>query len=211
MRSIPALAAALLVLALGGCVTVFPKSKAARLYAFGSDFPARTAPAAGMTPFNILRGPNGFATEAAGDAILTRNGEQVAYIADSRWVSPAAVLFEEAETRAFAADGGPAQLAPRGQLVRSSAELRLNVQTFEARYAGAVNDAPTVVVGIDAILIDLADHRLIAERMFEVKKPVAENRVGAIVGAFDAATTEALGKIAAWTDDEGRSATPPAS
>ena len=36
------------------------------------------------------------------------------YIADSRWISPAVILFQEAETRAFAADGGRARLVRKG-------------------------------------------------------------------------------------------------
>jgi cholesterol transport system auxiliary component len=128
-----------------------------------------------------------------------------AYIAGSRWVSPATILFDEAETRAFEADPGPARLMRRGEISDATAELKLEVQTFEARYPGDMRAAPTVVVEVRATLIATADRHIIDEKTFETRKPADDNRVSAIVRSFDAATIESLSQIAAWTDSEAGS------
>jgi cholesterol transport system auxiliary component len=201
-RPLAAVAAVALSLALGGCISVFPKATPAQLYSFGTTTPAQHGGAAGAPTFNVLRAVTTFVPAAAGDRILTTNGQQVAYIAGNRWVSPASVLFEEAETRAFDGDEGPARLIRRGEIVGATAELRLEVQTFEVRYDGGKAAAPMVVVQVRAVLVNLADRKLIEARTFESRQGVADNRVGLIVRGFDAATTEVLGQIVGWTDGQ---------
>jgi len=197
-----ALTAVALSLGLGGCISLFPKAPPAQLYAFGSSAPAQHSANAGAPSFTVLRAVTGFAQAAAGDRILTTSGQEAAYIAGSRWVSPASVLFDQAETRAFEADDGPAKLIRRGEIAGAAAELRLEVQTFEARYSGGWSAAPTIVVQVRAVLIDLADRRVIDAKTFESRQAIGENRVGQIVRGFDAATVDVLSRIVAWTDGQ---------
>lgn len=201
-----ALMAVALSLGLGGCVSLFPKTPPAQLYVFGSAVPAQHSANAGAPSFNVLRAVTGFAQAAASDRILTISGQEAAYIAGSRWVSPASVLFDQAETRAFEADDGPAKLIRRGEIAGASAELRLEVQTFEARYSDGRKAAPTVVVQVRAVLIGLADRRVIDAKTFESSQAVGDNRVGEIVRGFDAATVDALSRIVAWTDGQAAAA-----
>ena len=63
------------------------RSKPALQYAFGVDFSAGFPAAAGSPDFNVLKAPTAFDAAAAGDGILTRDGEQVAYIAGGRWIA----------------------------------------------------------------------------------------------------------------------------
>jgi cholesterol transport system auxiliary component len=196
-------------LGLNGCVTLFPKAPPAQLYRFGAEPPKLDAKAQVGAPFNLLLAQTVFVHAARSDSILTSNGTETAYLAGSRWVSPAAVLFDEAIGRAFDAAGGPARLVPRGGLGSSGASLRLDVQVFEARYSGAKTAAPTVVVRVHGVLAPMADRRLAAERTFEADKPAGDNRVGAIVTAFDEATTQVVGEIVAWTEVQGAAAATP--
>jgi cholesterol transport system auxiliary component len=200
-RNLTAGLAVTLALGLGGCISVFPKATPAQLYSFGTTFPSppQTAPS---PPFNVQRDVTAFTRAAMGDRILTTNGQMEAYIAGSRWVSPAAILFDEAETRAFEADLGPARLMRRGEISDATAELKLEVQTFEARYPGDLHATPTIVVEVHATLIATADRHIIDEKTFETRKPADDNRVSAIARAFDAATVDNLSQIAAWTDSE---------
>jgi cholesterol transport system auxiliary component len=207
-------AGALLAASLGlnGCVTVFPKAPPAQLYRFGAAPPTpdvKAAPAG--APFNLQLAQTVFANAAQSDSILTSNGTETAYLAGSRWVSPAVVLFDEAVDRAFDAAGGPARLVPRGGLGTSGASLKLDVQIFEARYSGAKSAAPTIVVRVHGALTPAAARRLVAERTFEADQPAADNRVGAIVTAFDEATTQVVGEIVAWTEVQGAAAATPAT
>jgi cholesterol transport system auxiliary component len=198
-RSLAVLAAATLSLGLGGCISVFPKATPAQLYTFGVTMPATHAANAGAPAFNVMRAVTAFAPESAGDRILTMEGQRAAYIAASRWVSPASVLFDAAETRAFDADDGPARLIRRGEIAGAPAELRLEVQTFEVSYHGA---APTVVIEVRAVLVGLNSRQVIDTKTFASHQTVSDNRVGEIVQGFDAATIDVLGQIVAWTDSQ---------
>ena len=194
--------AAIACLALGGCISVFPKSKPAQLYRFDNEpLPAGASlPAAGARV--VARGNMRFETAAAGDRILTVTGADTAYIAGARWISPAPVLFEESLVRAFEAAGGP-RLAEGGSAIRATQVLNLDVQTFEARYDQGDKAAPEVVVQVRAQLIRTSDRGVIADQLFTAAQRAGDNRVGPIVDAYDAAVRDVLGKLAGWTAQQG--------
>jgi cholesterol transport system auxiliary component len=192
-----AAASAALAVALTGCISLFPKQDPAQMYRLGAAAPA----AAGAVAHEgeVLRGPITFERAAAGDRILTVNGTEAAYIAASRWVTPAQAMFQESMERAFAGTAGAPRLSSIGQGVAANALLAVDVEAFEARYEQGMEAAPTVVVRVRARLSGVRERRLLGEQVFEVRRPAAENRVSAIVAAFDAATAEALGGLVAWT------------
>jgi cholesterol transport system auxiliary component len=194
-------AAALLAASLGlsGCITVFPKAEPVQLYRFGEQ-PPQVAPTNGQ-PFNVTRSATLFARAAQGDAILTSNGAEIAYIAGARWISPAVILFDEAVDRAFNADGGPVHLVPRGETGIMGAFLKLDVEVFEARYSGP--GAPTATVRVRAVLARASDRSVVSEKTFDAESRASDNRMGAIVQAYDQATTDVIGQIVAWTEQQG--------
>ena len=195
-----ALCAALL-LGLAGCITVFPKAPPAQLYQFGVVPAPAQSPAVGS--FNVLHLTTGFTLPAEGDRILTTNGTEAAYIAASRWVSPASTLFDQAEQQAFDQSGGVARLLHRGDPALAPIGLTLDVQSFEARYSGDPKAAPTVVVTVHAMLTSAADRRVLGDETFVSRIQASDNRVSAIVDAFNAATNDVLTRIVAWTDQHG--------
>ena len=97
-----ALAAPALILALSGCVSVFPKSKPDQLYSFGLGGSGDAPPAGpAKDAVGVLLAVVDFPRSSTGDGILTVTGTQNAYVGESRWVGPASVLFREAVGRAF--------------------------------------------------------------------------------------------------------------
>ena len=198
-----ALCAALL-LGLAGCITVFPKVPPAQLYQFGVVSAPAQSPAVGS--FNVLHLTTGFTLPAEGDRILTTNGTEAAYIAASRWVSPASTLFDQAEQQAFDQSGGVARLLHRGDPALAPIGLTLDVQSFEARYSGDPKAAPTVVVTVHAMLTSAADRRVLGDETFVSRIQASDNRVSAIVDAFNAATNDVLTRIVGWTDQRGAGA-----
>ena len=210
-RALATLAVAAMTLGLGACVTVFPKRPPSQFYTFGTEFPAQQEANTGAPHFNVLRTLTIFTRPAAGDRILTTNGNEAAYIAASQWVSPASVLFDEAESRAFDADNGPARLIRPGGMSGAGAGLRLEVQTFEARYPGDLKAAPTVIVRVRATITSMADRHVISDRTFESKQQAGDNRVGQIVHSFDAATVDVLSQVVAWTDSQAAAVATPAA
>jgi len=187
---------AALALALSGCISLLPKSKPSQLYRFGQ-------PAAEATPrdgtIGVFLGNGLFPSEASGDRILTIDGGKAAYVAQSRWIAPASVLWIQAVQSAFDSDPGRVRLNVRGQVARSPYILRLDVRTFEARYEGGTGSAPTVVVRVRGVM-SKSDMSKVTEHLFEVKTRASDNRVGAIVAAYDKAVVDVLGQIVTWTD-----------
>jgi cholesterol transport system auxiliary component len=199
LRLAPALrivGVAVLALALSGCISLLPKSKPSQLYRFGASA-AEASPRESAVGVFLAHGL--FPSEAASDRILTIDGGKAAYIARSRWVAPASLLWIEAVHGAFDADPGRVRLNVRGQASKSEYVLRLDVRNFEARYENGVDSAPTVVVRVRGVMSKM-DMSKVTEQIFEVKAPASSNRVGAIVAAYDKAVTDVLGQIVAWTN-----------
>jgi cholesterol transport system auxiliary component len=202
-RFLRALAVAGLALSLSACISLLPKSKPATLYRFDGQ---TAAPAAGgatgaaARPVGILRSGASFTRAAAGDRLLTVNGDQTAYIAEARWASPAVTLFEEAVARAFDAGSGPARLVLRGEQATYDYAMRLDVRNFEAVYDRGPETAPEILVRVRLSLTRAGDRALVEDRTLEARVRAGDNRVSAIVAAFDQGVTEVLTEVVATTN-----------
>lgn len=140
-----------------------------------------------------------FPEAVEGDKILGVTGTETAYIAGARWVSPATDLYMESLENAFAAQATRVRLIGPRELTRGERSLDVDIRAFEARYE-APGAIPTVVVTARARLLALPDRTVAAERTFTVQQPASENRVSAIVEAFDIATRDLNTQIVGWTD-----------
>jgi cholesterol transport system auxiliary component len=190
------LALAVSAVALSGCISLLPKSKPAQLYSFVPPPAAAPSAAPSAKAAAVFRTNGSFQQESADDRLLTVTSGHAAYVAESRWVAPASVLFDQAVSQAF--DASPVRLIARGQQGKAAYALRLDVRNFEAHYDNGDKAAPTVVVRLHAAL-NKADQTLVGEQMFEAKVTAGDNRVGAIVSAYDKAMGEVIGKLVAWT------------
>jgi cholesterol transport system auxiliary component len=151
--------------------------------------------------FAVRTSMTDFDAAAAGDRIMTVDGDQVAYVAAGRWSSPANQLFDEAVAHGFAAPGDAARLV--GSTGKADYRLRLIVSRFEARYPSGPTSTPTVVIVVRAVLDRQSDLSHVATQEFEAEVPAGDNRVGPIVQAFDQATTKVVGDLVAWVDQKG--------
>ena len=190
-------------LALSACVSLLPKSKPAHLYRFGQPV-AATAMTAPTGQVGVFRGSAVFQRESAGDRLLTITDGKAAYVADTRWVAPAAVLWDEAVVAAFDADPGHVRLIARGEPGSAAYVLRLDVRNFEAQYEHGAKAAPTVVVRVRAAITGGAERSLVGEKLFEKRVTAGDNRVGAIVPAYDRAVAEVLAEVVAWTNEQAK-------
>ncbi len=194
----------LLAGSLGGCFSLLPQNTPSILYSFGL---AEGAPGAlSARQRGIALEPVEFPREAISDGILTVEGPETAYLAGARWAAPAPVLFRQALDRAFDAAAPACHLLNRGEAGPSAALLEIDVTRFEADYT-VPKAAPTVRVTLRARL-DGPDGTPIDATLYDVGRPAAENRVGAIVAAYDAATTEALTALARWVDQKAPDVAP---
>ena len=186
-----------LCVALAGCISVFPKTPPAQLYRFGAlEAADQPAPAAGQT---IALGGIAFDNPASTDRILTMTGQDAAFISGARWVAPAPVVFEEALVRGFQATTGAPRLVQRGSIAKEPLTLDLDVQAFEARYDQGEKAAPLVVIQVHAVMMRNSDRSVAGERTFVISRRADDNRVSLIVQAFDGASKDLIGKLAAWS------------
>lgn len=186
------------------CVSLFPEAEPAQLYRFDGRPPAGgpSAPAAAAEQFGVVRAGSGFVQAAAGDRLLTVTNNQIAYIAESRWVSPASTLFNEALARAFDANTGAARLMSRGEVGKAEYSLRVDVTRFEAVYDRGHKSAPNIAVDLRVTLV-AADRTLAGSKLIHTEVRAGDNRVSAIVAAFDQAVGQALGQLVDWTNARG--------
>ena len=184
--------------ALSGCISLLPKTKPAQMYRFGAAPVATSAPVPSGT-VGVFRASGIFQGESAGDRILTISGGKAAYIAQARWVSPASVLFDEAVLNAFDADPGKARIISRGEQGKSDYALRVDVRNFETDYDAGPDGAPTVLIRL-RVAMAKADRSDAGEAIIESRVRASDNRVGAIVDAYDKALADVLAKLVAWTN-----------
>ncbi|WP_091742841.1 ABC-type transport auxiliary lipoprotein family protein [Phenylobacterium immobile] len=188
-------------LALSGCVSLLPKAKPATLYRFGQAAPAASVQPTPVTGHVVVfRAMGSFQRESAGDRLLTITGDKAAYVAQTRWVAPAVTLFDEALLTAFDRDGGPVRLLARGEAGKAAYALRIDVRNFETHYDQGEKAAPLVVVRARVALTNNDDRTLVAEQYLESQVRAGDNRVGAIVAAYDQAVTQMMTKLVSWAN-----------
>lgn len=196
------LLAAALAASLGGCVSLFPKEKPVQLYRFEHAAAPATATSAvaAAASFTLKARVSGFDPAAASDRILSSTGDDTAYIAQARWVTPAVSLFDAALTRAFETQPGPASLLGPGEFAAADKRLFVDVETFEVRMDKARGAPPHVVVVVSAALEASGAAATRQERIFRADVPADANAMSAIIPAFDRAVTSVLDDVVSWVD-----------
>ena len=193
---------AVTAVALTGCISVFPKTKPSGLYRFGHA-PVESSRPASEKGFGVYKTPTVFTRAAMSDRLLSVTNGEAAYIADARWVSPAIVLFDEAVARSFESETSGARLVTRGEALKAAMALRLEVRSFETDYVNGPKAPPEVLVEIRAVMTRSNDRALLGDKVFVARVKAADNRLSAIVPAYDQAVGQALSEIVDWVDEAG--------
>jgi ABC-type uncharacterized transport system auxiliary subunit len=195
-RSLLIAAAAALPL-LSGCA-LLSSPDPVQMYHFGGQAPAEArAPIAQPVAMGLRRIE--MPQAARTDRLVGVTGSEVAYIKGARWVSPADDLYTEALENAFAARAQRVRLVGPRELTTAERSLDVDMRAFEARY-DAPGAAPSAVITARAQILSREDRSVVAERTFSVSRPASENRVSAIVQAFEAATADINAQIVDWAD-----------
>ncbi|NBB52850.1 hypothetical protein GVN24_31700 [Rhizobium sp. CRIBSB] len=168
-----------------------------QLYRFGGTATAASSDRA-TTPVEVSLRRVEFPQAVAGDRLLGMTGTEAAYIAGARWVGPARGLYSEALEAAFGEGATRVRLIGQRETTPAAKLLDIDVQAFEARY-DAPRRNPVIVVAVRARLLN-PDRTIASERLFQSAVPARENRVSAIVTAFDTAVADVNGEIVDWTD-----------
>ena len=209
LRPVLRLAASAAVLtALSGCA-LLSSPEPVQNYRFGLPKAAPSAVGDTPAPLTVSIRRIEFPQATGDDKILGVTGLETAYIGGARWVSPASTLFDDSLKAAFANRADRIRVLGRREPGTPPLVLQVTVTTFEARYA-APGAVPDVVVTARAQLRSTPERRAgggtirpeegrSVERVFTVTQPAGDNRVSAIVAAFDTATRDINTQIADWT------------
>jgi cholesterol transport system auxiliary component len=184
-------------LALSGCALLSTPDPV-QMYRFGVQAGLAATSAAVAEPVQVSMRRIELPAAAEGDRILGVTGSEAAYIAGARWVSPAEDLFNDSLENSFGQSTLIRLIGRRG-VAPSALALDVDVRTFEARYAAA-GSTPSVEITARARLINQSSRALVAEQTFSVSQPASENRMSAIVQAFDIATRDINTQIVSWTE-----------
>lgn len=118
------------------------------------------------------------------------------------WIQPAPDIVQDTLLRAFADSGRLAGVARRGDGVSARYQLLLDLRRFESDYADG--DTPSVRIEIGARLVQNADNRVVASRVFDIATPAEGTDVARINRAFERGLGEATTHLIDWTLSEGQ-------
>ena len=145
-----------------------------------------------------LNSPN-IAVIPQGDVISSYKG--------SRWSDPAPVLLRNRLLDGFQRDGRVSLLSTDDSIFQTDLELGGVLQAFQTEYQGT---SASVVVRVDALLVRSYDQHILASRRFEVRQPLSDVKVPAVVAGFGLASDQLTTQVVNWAVAQGKKLVPPA-
>ena len=126
------------------------------------------------------------------------------YFADVRWSGPLDEVLQDVAVQEFHLNAGLRNVSADASVFASTYWLEIEVTDFQAEYS-AVGTAPTVHVHFLARVGKSADRHVLGRFEPDIRVPAADNRVTAIVDAYNRAADTAFAEIAAGTAQTLRS------
>jgi ABC-type uncharacterized transport system auxiliary subunit len=119
------------------------------------------------------------------------------YFANVRWSGPVDELIQELAVQEFHASGGVRNVSGDASAFPSSYWLELEVADFQAEYSAAAANPPDIHVKLLARIGSSADRRVVARFESDATVASTDNRMSAIVDAYNHAADKALSIIIA--------------
>jgi cholesterol transport system auxiliary component len=120
------------------------------------------------------------------------------YFADARWSGPLDAVMQDLVVQVFHSRGGMRNVSGDVSAFSSAFWLESEITDFQAEYSSA-GGAPAVHVHLIARIGSSTERRIIARFEADAAVPASENRMRAIVEAYNKAADQALSQIAAST------------
>jgi cholesterol transport system auxiliary component len=194
-------------LALSACGGVF-ESKLAAPQAYVLRLPPATATAAAPAGSVLLQRPEAGPGLESDRIALLRSDQRFDFYAASRWAAPAPDLVESVMIDALRGTGSFAAVFDDSAPFAPVYNLRCALRRFEADYT-AGGRAPTVQVALDCTLGRRRDRELLASFTAQGSAVASEDRLNAVVAAFEAATATAMKELADAASEAIASEKPP--
>ncbi|MEJ8863294.1 ABC-type transport auxiliary lipoprotein family protein [Pseudomonas jessenii] len=133
-------------------------------------------------------------------------GDVISHYKGSRWSDPAPVLVRNRLLEGFQHDGRVPLLSTDDSIFQTDLELGGSLQAFQTEYQGTNASA---VVRLDALLVRSYDQRILASRRFEVRQPLSEVQVPAVVAGLGQASDQLTVQVVSWAVEQGQKLAPP--
>ena len=185
--------------ALTACSGVF-ESKLVAPQAYVLRLPPAAAPASAANAGSVqLQRPEAGPGLDSDRIALLRSDHRFDFYAASRWAAPAPDLVESVMLDALRATGAFSAVFDDSAPYAPVYNLRCGLRRFESDYTsergGAGGRAPTVHVALDCTLGRRRDRQLLASFTAQGSSVAGEDRLSAVVAAFEAATATAMKEL----------------
>ena len=188
-----------LLISLSNACSILPKAENADVY----RLPATTSAAPAATPVSwSLRINKPLASDVFNlpRIAVVPEGNQISTYRGARWTDPVPVLLRNRMLDAFQRDGRVPRLSADDSNLQADYELVGELQAFQSEYTA---QGISVVIRLDARLVDGRSQRILASRQFEVRQPQADKEVPAVVSGLGQATDRLMAQLLDWTVAQG--------
>jgi cholesterol transport system auxiliary component len=186
--------------------SILPKPEPFEVYRLPS---AQSASASHGTPqrwsLRVTKFQSSEALNSPNIAVIPQ-GDVISHYQGSRWSDPAPVLLRNRMLEGFQHDGRVPLLSTDDSIFQTDLELGGSLQAFQTEYQGA---NASVVVRLDALLVRSYDQRILASRRFEVRQPLSDVQVPAVVAGFGQANDQLTAQVVNWAVEQGQKLAPP--
>lgn len=201
-RPLRHLAVIALLSGLSAC-SILPKATSLHIYLLPSQTSTPSTATAVSWSLRINQPQASQALNSARIAVLPQ-ANLISSYADSRWSDPAPLLLRNHLLNTFQHDGRLRALSSDDDHLQADFTLGGELHAFQSEYQ---NGAVTVRLRLHAQLIDSRSQRIIASQRFDVRQPVSDPQVPAVVVAFGQASDQLAAQLLNWTLQQGQAHT----
>ncbi|MEG1039087.1 MAG: ABC-type transport auxiliary lipoprotein family protein [Pseudomonas sp.] len=186
-----------MALSLGSACSILPKAEPADVYRLPSATTSQPAAASTAVTWS-LRINKPLASDALNSPkiAVVPDGNLISNYKGARWSDPAPLLLRNRMLDAFQRDGRVPRLSADDSNLQADYELAGELQAFQSEYNAS---GLAVVVRYDARLVQGRSQRILASRRFEVRQPLSDKQVPAVVNGFGSASDQLMAQLLAWT------------
>ncbi|NBF00685.1 ABC transporter [Pseudomonas sp. Fl5BN2] len=187
-------------LALTSACSILPKAEPLDIYRLPVGQSSTPTPGKVLSwSLQLLKPQAGDALNSARIAVIPQ-GNLISNYKASRWSDPAPVLLRNRLLDGFQRDGRVQLLSTDDSNLQTDLALGGDLQAFQTEYQG---NAAQVVIRLDARLIRGNDQKILASRRFEVRQPLSETQVPAVVAGFGQASDTLTRQVVDWAVGQG--------
>ncbi|WP_110969930.1 ABC-type transport auxiliary lipoprotein family protein [Pseudomonas huaxiensis] len=188
-----------LLISLSSACSILPKAENAEVY----RLPAAVAASSTSVPVSwSLRVNKPLASDIFNvpRIAVVPQGNQISSYKGARWTDPAPTLLRNRILDAFQRDGRVPRLSADDSNLQADYELVGELQAFQSEYTA---QGISVVIRLDARLVEGRTQRILASRHFEVRQPQADKEVPAVVSGLGQVSDQLMAQLLDWTVAQG--------